>query len=355
MLLPAAFIATEGFLGKLAGVHWPLLGCAVALHGVKLAVVSRAWANILAAVYPTAGRRWRSVLGAYAASGALRTLAPARTGDALRLHLVKRSLPGADYGTLAGTLAAEGLFGAVAGVLLIGLALGLGLVPGVEPQRGLAAFGWVVANPLWAVLGLAGSALIVAYALRRLRPRLRALARSFAHGMAILADRRAYVRRVMPWQVLDLGLRLGALSCFLLAFGLAGSPEQTLAVRASQAASGFVAVAPSGLGAEQALSVVVLAPEPPSESLAFSLGMRTSMMATDIALAAIAAALVAALLLWRRRARGAGLLDEDAQLGLGHQLDEAQVHDDRHVGEREVALAHLEVVHGPAAGVEARP
>src|SRR5436189_6314461 len=72
---------------------WLVAG--IALHVVHQAVRIRGWFNIVRAAYPAERRlRYRDVIAAYYAGSGLNAIVPARGGDALKVHLVKRRLDG---------------------------------------------------------------------------------------------------------------------------------------------------------------------------------------------------------------------------------------------------------------------
>src|SRR5581483_2170752 len=90
---------------------------------------SRAWRNVLAAAYPTERVRWRTVLAAYVSGVGVNAVIPARSGDALKLFMVKRRVPSATYPTLASSLLADGVVDMVLAACLIGWAVAAGVLP----------------------------------------------------------------------------------------------------------------------------------------------------------------------------------------------------------------------------------
>ena len=58
-MLHSTWHAISVFFGHLAAVHWQWLGLAAAGQLAKLAAVSTAWRNIVAAAYPKQRIRWR--------------------------------------------------------------------------------------------------------------------------------------------------------------------------------------------------------------------------------------------------------------------------------------------------------
>src|SRR5436309_3036816 len=107
------------FFGHLAAVGWTSLGLALCCHFLKLGCVSRAWRNIIAASYPEAEVRWRSVWGALLARVGINAIVPARGGDVAALFLVKRRVEASTVATLAATLVVLTLFDSVLALCFI--------------------------------------------------------------------------------------------------------------------------------------------------------------------------------------------------------------------------------------------
>ena len=84
------------FFRHLAAVDFGALGIALAFQALRLVARTRAWRNIVAAAYPDTRVRWRSVLGAYLGGVGLNAITPARSGDVLKLFLVKHRITHGD-------------------------------------------------------------------------------------------------------------------------------------------------------------------------------------------------------------------------------------------------------------------
>ena len=89
-----------------AQVGWLVL--AVVLHVCGPVSRGVAWRGVLAASWPEVTRR--RVCAWYVCGAGLSGLLSARGGDAIRVTLAKRELPGATWPALAGTLCAEASF-----------------------------------------------------------------------------------------------------------------------------------------------------------------------------------------------------------------------------------------------------
>src|SRR4051794_3462138 len=214
--------AAHRLLDALAGAHAGLLAAAVALHVGGQLCPGLAWRGVLSAAWPGVTRRracaWH-VCGA-GLSGVL----SARGGDAVRIALARRDLPGSTWPALAGTLAAEGSFETAFGLVVAVLAVRLGVGEVHAPPPGLLAAAAVAALALVTVAARS--------------QRVRRLVREVGRGLAVLRQPRRWATRVLPWQAASRLLRLGAATCFLLAFDLPVAPAGVLAGCAAQGSGG---------------------------------------------------------------------------------------------------------------------
>ena len=146
--------------------------------------------------------------------------------------------------------------------------LAVAVLLGVGPEFGAPSL-------IWLVPALAGLAIIAAVVART--PRLRAVAAGVGHGCAPLKAPGAYARGVLPWQVASRLCRLGALACFLAAFGLPASFAAVLLVTAAQSGGRLVPFAPASVGAGAAMLAATFGPVtgtavPAAELAAFFVG-----------------------------------------------------------------------------------
>ena len=225
----AAGSAADRLLDALAGAHAGLLAAAVALHVGGQVCRGLAWRGVLAVAWPAVTRAracaWH-VCGA-GLSGVL----SARGGDAVRIALARRQL-GASWPALAGTLAAEGSFETLCGAMLAVVALRLGVGSFELPPA-----------PVLAGVAVAGAVLVFVGARS---DRLRRLGAEVGRGLAILRRPRCWMRAVLPWQLVARALRLGAATCFLLAFGLPVAPAIVLAACAAQGSGALLPLPGAG-------------------------------------------------------------------------------------------------------------
>jgi len=295
--------ALHVFVDHLQAIGWGSLGVAVCLHLAKMGARTRAWRNILAAAHPAENVRWRSAFGAYAAGAAVNAILPARGGDVLKLFLIKRRIPGSRYPTLAATLVVDTLFDFVLSGALFVWALQQNVLPGIDVLGSLRAIDWSWAqrNPHTAVI-VAGAVVAVLVVLGLLlRRRVEGLAHQLRAGGAILAEPLRYLRSVAALQALDWVLRISTIFFLLRAFGLPATLHNALLVQVAQSLSTLVPLTPGGIGTEQGLVVYVFTGKASAASvLGFSVGMKVTLLATNVVVGFAAIALMLRTLHWRR-------------------------------------------------------
>jgi uncharacterized membrane protein YbhN (UPF0104 family) len=287
----------------LRSIGWGALAAGAGLHFAKIVARTRAWRNILAAAYPAATVRWRSVFGSYASGAAVNALLPARGGDVLKLYLIKQRIEGSAYPTLVATLAVETLFDLVVSTALLAWALHLGVLPGLDvlPRLRTVDWSWASRNQH---LALAVGAVVVvsaAAAMLWLRRRLRALGARLRAGGAILREPGRYLRGVVSWQLADWVLRLATNYCLLRAFGLPANVHNALLVQVTQSLSTVFPLTPAGIGTEQGLIAYVFSGRAPIASvISFSVGMKIALMTVNLVLGFSAIALMLGTFRWRK-------------------------------------------------------
>ena len=276
---------------SLSGVSLAALVLAVALHVGKLTAEARAWHWIVSHAHDRHAIRFRTTFGAFVGAIGANAVLPARVGEALRVGVVRRHVPGSSIVTIAATVvletAIEVAFGAavIAAVLLAGRSFGSG-------GAGLALPG-LAAHPLVlgavACLGIALTVLGLVY-----RGRARALLARMAEGFSIVRSPRAFVARVLSWKLVAWALRLGSVYVFLLAFHVPAAPWTALVVVAAQNVAASVPLLPGNAGTQQAAIGVALAGTASGAALlGFGIGMQAATAIADVILGAAALVLVA--------------------------------------------------------------
>jgi hypothetical protein len=270
-----------GVAGSIAGASAGWLALGVALHLSNQLARGRGWYAVVRRACPDApDLRRRDVLAVWVAGAGAGGVVSARGGDALRILLLSRRLPGRGPALLAGTLVAECAGDTLVGVALLGVALAFG----VGPQLGIdtGSLPWL--------LGAAGLLTVAGALLWRWAP-ARRVGSGLGRGCAALEAPGAYARGVLPWQAASRLLRAGALACFLLAFGLPATPAAVLLVMVAQAGGRLVPLAPVSVGASVGMLAAGFGPitgtTVSTETLAaFFVGTSTVLTLAGVALAA---------------------------------------------------------------------
>jgi hypothetical protein len=221
-------------------VGW--LAAALVLHVCGQACRGLAWRGVLNAAWPGVTRR--RVCTWHICGAGLTGVLSVRGGDAVRIALAKRELPEATWAALAGSLAVEGSFEVVCGIVLTFVAAWLGIGSLGVPSPALIAGAFVAAAAV-AVLAARST-------------RVRGIVGEVRRGFAVLQDRRRWLREVLPWQVAARLLRFAAVGCFLLAFGLPAAPAVVIAACAAQGSGALVPLPGAGPATWAAALVVTL-------------------------------------------------------------------------------------------------
>jgi glycosyltransferase 2 family protein len=295
------------FFNHLTAVEWKWLTIGILCHLCKLAVVSRAWQNIIRAAYPDRPVRWRYMFGAYVAGTGVNAIIPARGGDVVRLFLAKRRIEGSTYTTLVSTSLLQTMFDILVASCLILWAVTQHVLPGLDvlrsPSLPALDYGWAFRHPtagliLFGLLLLFGTALVAWIA-----ERVDQFRAKVAQGFAAFRDRSYYLRHVVSWQLLDWTLRLVTVFFFLRAFGIPATLRNALLVQVSQSLATIFPVSPAGIGTEQALLLYIFrSVTSKSLALSFSVGMRVTLIIVNAVVGFTAILLMTGTLRIRRAA-----------------------------------------------------
>jgi len=273
--------AIEEFWGFLSDIAILPLLAAIGCHLLKLACTSRAWRNVLAAAYPELPVRWPPILAAYVSGVGVNAILPARGGDAVRVFLAHRAIPGSSYTTVIASTVVLTFVDMALALLVFVWALTQGVLPSIDALGALPSFdySWVfdegVIHP-GAFVAIVAIAAAGAWLLHHFWDRLRA---RVAQAFAVFEPPSRYVRTVVVWQLADWGLRIATIWFFLGAFGIHQSIGNALLVQAAMSLATLVPATPGGIGTEQALLVYAFRGGgiPQSTLLAFSVGMKLTL------------------------------------------------------------------------------
>jgi len=294
---------TQRFFEHLAAVDFSALAIAIAFQALRVVVRTRAWRNIIAAAYPDSRVRWRYVLGAYLGGVGLNAVTPARSGDVLKLFLIKHRVEGSTYPTLASTLVVETMFDALVGIALLGWAISLGVLPNLDslPDLPNIDFRWAFQHPTALIIGALLLGIAIGVGLVWATKRVRAFWHRVAQGFAILRTPGVYVSRVVTWQALSWCCRLATLYWMLRAFHVPASLHNALLAQIAQSLSTLHPITPGGAGTEQGLLLYLFSGQAPrSALLSFSVGTHIAVVLVNVVLGVIAVGLLTRSLRFRR-------------------------------------------------------
>ncbi len=280
----AVLHAIAVFFDELTSIGWGALGLAICAHIVKTACTSRAWWNVLRAAYPDERPRWRSIYGSYVSGVGVNAVIPARGGDAVRLVLAHRSIPNSGYTTLASSLLVMSIFDSVAALLIFAYALTLGVLPNLDALPALPGFdfGWALDHGAFSLVSGISLVILAVIGFFWLRHKIRDFKERVRQGLTVLSDRGRYLRHVATWQAADWSLRFVAIWFFLGAFGIDQTLKNVFLVQVTQSMATLVPISPGGIGTEQAFIVYVFrGAAPRSALLAFSVGMKLTLITVN--------------------------------------------------------------------------
>jgi uncharacterized membrane protein YbhN (UPF0104 family) len=282
------FHAIRVFFESLAAVEFGALGLAIACHILKTMCTSRAWRNTLAVSYPDERVPWLSIYAAYLSGVGVNAIIPARTGDAVRLYMAHRAIAGSTYTTLASSLLVLSIFDTAMALLIFAYALTLGVLPGIHSLGRLPGFdfGFFAANPEFSGVLLIALAIFGTIGYLWARIHIDEFKQHIGQGLAVLRDRTLYLRRVALWQAGDWTLRFVAIWFFLDAFGIHQSIRNVLLVQVTQSLATLVPISPGGIGTEQAFIVYAFSGTGIGRAtlIAFSVGMKLTLIVTNVVL-----------------------------------------------------------------------
>jgi uncharacterized membrane protein YbhN (UPF0104 family) len=292
--------AAQAFFDHLAAIKWSPLGIAVGFFLLRVSARPPAWRNIIAASYPQARVPLARVFGAYWVGVAINAVLPARSGDAVKLVLVKQRVEGATYPTLGATLIVETLFDFFVSGIFFLWALTLGVLPGVHANIPGLDWNWVFNHPK-ASAAIAGAATFVGGVIVvALQPKLRHFWARVGQGFAILQPFDRYMHEVVPWQALSWAFRFVSVFFFLRAFGLPGTAHNVLLTLVVQSLATLLPFTPGGFGTEQGLLVAIFHKKLSATALlSFSVGQKIVTMVASVLVGAAALFAMVRTLRWR--------------------------------------------------------
>jgi uncharacterized membrane protein YbhN (UPF0104 family) len=297
----------QEFFHRLADIGWPAMTIALGFYLAHLLARSRAWQNTLRAAYPDRSVPYARVTAAYLVGAGMNSVVPARIGDAVKIFLVKRSIPRTTYPTVVSSFFVGSVFDTSAGILVFVYALTQGLLPKPPELPNLPAFdiAFWAQHPsllLFTVTALGIASVVVFVVLAR---RVEAFWDRVKQGAIVLATPSVYLRTVASWQGVGWLLRFFSFWFFLEAFHIGGSFQNVMLVMSVQTVSTLLPLTPGGAGAQQALLVAALVGPGPIAVLTYSVGQQIAVAAWTVVLGALALIFVFRTTDWRRLIRSA--------------------------------------------------
>jgi uncharacterized membrane protein YbhN (UPF0104 family) len=297
----AFFNRTAEFFRHLSEIDWSTFG--IALLCLLAMQLARAWAwrNVLRAAYPDQPIPYRPLAAAYLAGAGINAIIPAHAGDATKVFLVKRQIPGSSYPAVTSSFLVQTIFDTSVGVLVLLYAITQGLLPPLPQIPKLPAFeiSFWAENPEVFAIVVGALLLAIAIAVYLLAHRVRRFWARVRQGLVILSDPRRYMREVFAWQGVGWLCRFAAFWFFLEAFGIGGSVGNVMLVMSVQAIANVVPLTPGGAGAQQALLVATLSGPSRTAVLSFSVGTQIAMAAWSAVLGFLSILLVFGTTDWR--------------------------------------------------------
>src|SRR5919106_6230049 len=132
--------AAEALFDNLAAIGWGSFAAALFMWGGMLIARAHGWANALRAAYPRSRVDERFIATSFLAGAGFNAIFPARAGDAVKVFLAKKSIPGASYPAVASSFAVLAPFDTTLGICVLIYALTLGLLPALPKVPELPAF-----------------------------------------------------------------------------------------------------------------------------------------------------------------------------------------------------------------------
>ena len=275
----------DAFLDQLGSVDFLPLALAVGCHLLKMACTSRAWRNVLAAAYPESRVPWIPIYGAYLAGVGINAIIPARAGDAVRIVLAHRAIPGSTYTTVVSSTLVLSFFDLFAASALLAWALTTDSLPGLNVLSRLESFdyAWILSRPL--LLDISVAALLVAIGVTAfwVAGHVADFREHVGQAFRVLSPPTRYLGRVATWQAADWSLRLLTIWFLLDAFNIPQTLENTGLVQVSSSVATLFPITPAGVGTEQAFLLYALSGvASASVLLAFSVGAKLTLTITNV-------------------------------------------------------------------------
>lgn len=264
-------------IGHFNHVDWRLLALALFFQLLGSVCHAVAWGNLLQAARPDCRVPLGAVLCAHFAGVAGNAVAPAHAGDAAKVVLIRRAVPGTAIATIVTTLVMLTAIDVVLGgsALLATASTSLGpAVPKPSPS---------------ALLIPAALAIVAGIAVYLARGRLQGALAHVREGSALMTRPGQFLREAVSWQVAAWLARVAVAFIALHAFGLPASLLDAVLVVVVTGLAGVIPFLPGGVGAQQAMLVYALRKTASAASvISFGVGMQFGVTLIDLAVGMLA-------------------------------------------------------------------
>jgi uncharacterized membrane protein YbhN (UPF0104 family) len=272
----------ESLLETVAEISVQYIVVGLALQTVQTTLTALGWYYILVAGYPESGVRYREILAAYTAGVAMNGFLPANIGTFATLLMYVALIRGATFpGVIGATLVQKIFFTAAGTAVYLYLFLS---VPGSFDLQ----LGGISAHPVATISIVAGGAFLIAVLVRIAWRKFRGLWEKAKQGGAILADRRAYLVRVVLPSFGAWLAKLGVTAVFLAAYGIPVTFHTIMSVIGGNSLANTVSFTPGGVGITQAVNTISLeSVTDTTTAAAYSLGQQIIVTAWNVVFATI--------------------------------------------------------------------
>ena len=252
----------------------------LALQTVQTTLTALAWYYILDAGYPDGGTRYRQILAAYAAGVAMNGFLPANIGTFASLLMYVALIRGSTFPGILGAMVVQKIFYTAIGTFVY-LYLFLSVPGSFELQLGGFAN-----HPVAAIVIIAGGVFLLVVIGKIFWRKFHGLWEKAKEGGAILADGRAYAKRVLLPSFGSWVAKLGVTGVFLAAYGIPVTFHTIMSVIGGNSLANTVSFTPGGVGITQAVNVASLEDvTDPTTAAAYSLGQQLIVTAWNVVFA----------------------------------------------------------------------
>jgi uncharacterized membrane protein YbhN (UPF0104 family) len=169
--------------------------------------------------------------------------------------------------------------------IFLAWAIRIGGLPGIDVLSTLKSFdfAWILARPLLFDLSIAATLVLIGLVGIWIAGHVADFRDRVAQAFRVMTPPTRYLRKVAIWQAADWSLRMVTIWFLLDAFHIPQTVRNVGLVQVSQSVATLFPITPAGVGTEQAFLLYVLSGVASAAVLlAFSVGMRLTLVATNV-------------------------------------------------------------------------